>query len=129
MTAKQEKSLLPKKEKRRFSASVRLLLFLLCLQFCQIATHVTKPLWGGIERADAITTPFGVWYFIDEPTDWLTQHEECHYERLQEIGALAFYSDYIFGGACEEEIRCGANPARHYACTDYPMTTLSEWTR
>ena len=67
-------------------------------------------------RTSALTTPWGVVYFTDNPSDFLMDHEQCHYQRLKEIGPLVFYLDYFFGGACAEEVRCGADPANHPVC-------------
>lgn len=120
MQPERKKNAPPTKEKKRFSASLRLFLFILLLQLCQITANVTKPIWGGVARAEAITTPFGVLYLTDNPSTWLQDHEQCHLDRLEDIGVIPFYSDYLFGGACVEEVRCGANPTQHFACTDYP---------
>lgn len=70
------------------------------------------------EFTQAFVTPWGVVYLIDDPSPALTAHEDCHLQRLEEIGAGEFYLDYLFGGACAEEKRCGADPQTHPACYD-----------
>lgn len=69
-----------------------------------------------VQETDAITTPWGILYFIENPVPLLTEHEECHYDQMIEVGAIDYYANYFFGGACEEELRCGA--IKHLACGD-----------
>lgn len=54
----------------------------------------------------AVTTPLGPAYLIDNPPWWVQVHENCHYIRLKEMGALAYYLDYGLNYP-DEEVRCG----------------------
>lgn len=53
-----------------------------------------------------VVTPSGPMYFLPKPPDWVQRHEECHYERLKEMGALSYYLDYM-ANYPDEEVRCG----------------------
>jgi len=88
-----------------------------------LANTAAHGIWDTyFSQMHAITTPVGIWY-LQEPYDWLVDHEECHLQRIQEIGAVAFYSNYLLGGACLEELRCGET-LQHPACTSYPFSQL-----
>ena len=60
------------------------------------------------ENTQAYTTPIGITYLVDNPSQELIDHEECHYERGQEEG-LPFWMKYATDEEfrCEEETRCG----------------------
>lgn len=79
--------------------------------------------FASLKDTHAITTPWGITYFIDNPSERIQSHEQCHYDRMVEVGAFNYYLDYIFGGACEEELRCGASRS-HNACTKYPLSRI-----
>lgn len=99
---------------------------MIAISLSTLGVTLSDHLWEKyFSSADAITTPFGIYYAdkYNKPSQWLIDHEQCHYQRVQEIGALAFYSDYFLGGACIEELRCGASLS-HLACSEYPMSVI-----
>lgn len=112
-------------KKRRWRRHFLATIMLSLLWF--VADNVGQAVHTMVTDTGAITTPWGPVYFSEEPSQWLQNHEQCHYDRLQEIGALAFYADYIFGGACEEELRCGAD-LKHTACSQYGFSRVPEAT-
>lgn len=114
-------------EASRLSRKYRLLLATLALSLASLLVRdKLGSVWSSITNNTAgITTPWGIVYFSEEPTAWIQDHEQCHYDRLQEIGAAAFYADYALGGACEEELRCGATLS-HPACAQYPLSRLPD---
>ena len=120
------RSLLSKeKDKKRSWELLSLILLFGTLSGCCIAPFI--PLFTSmLTETGAITTPWGVVYFTEDRTVDLQNHEQCHLDRLEEIGPFDYYFDYIFGGACEEEMRCGADPDAHNACTLYPLSRQPE---
>lgn len=70
------------------------------------------------EKGGAATTPIGPVYWgdaIENPDAKI--HEECHDERRKRIGNERYYWRYFNDPewACQEEIRCGADPNTHPA--------------
>lgn len=67
--------------------------------------------------ADAVTTPIGIFYLTDKPTDFVVEHEKCHWDKAQKEG-IQYWEKMMTDPAfsCEEERRCGIEP------TDYPAT-------
>ena len=74
-------------------------------------------LYEVLTSTQGFVTPWGPVYLVEDPSEWIIEHELCHMDRIEEIGAIAFYADYVSGGACAEEIRCGADPDQHPACS------------
>ena len=69
------------------------------------------------KQSDAITTPIGIFYLTNKPSEFIVAHEQCHWDRAQKEGIKYWekeMSDDTF--FCEEERRCGIEP------TDYPVT-------
>lgn len=64
-------------------------------------------------EADAITTPFGIWYSEEGRANPKTIiHEECHKALADQMGTefwLRYYTDDEW--ACNEERRCGIEPS------------------
>lgn len=106
---------------------LRLLIFILfftCVYAAQKIDEVLPFIQMAIKKVDAVTTPFGIIYFDENPPQYLINHEECHLERLQEIGAVAYYSDYFFGGGCHEEARCNYVPSVDFI---HPICSYQEY--
>lgn len=94
---------------RPIERSLRLQLLLVCLL-------LTGCLPAGTE---AFTTPAGIYYLTENPSQEVIEHEECHDERAQREG-LKFWLEYL-GSAearCAEELRCNAK--NHPYCEDLP---------
>ncbi len=105
---------LPRKVRLLFSVSLLLLLFGSCN-----ADKAFINIEYALAYTQAITTPWGVVYFVENPLPDLIGHEQCHSQRLREIGALSYYADYLTGGACAEEVRCGAKATDHPVCSEF----------
>lgn len=99
-------------------------LFFLTVFAAQKISEVLPLIQLSLKKAEAITTPFGILYFTDNPSQFIINHEQCHYERLQEIGAFAFYTDYFLGGGCAEEQRCMYTPSESFI---HPICTYQEY--
>lgn len=101
--------------------AILLYLAIIALSISTLSYVFAQSIWEKyFKEMDAITTPFGILY-LDEPNDWVLEHEQCHQDRLNEVGPIVFYVDYLTGGACIEELRCGA-PTTHPACSEYPLS-------
>jgi hypothetical protein len=107
----------PEKSRKELSRAKKALVFLFAMiafAMCNSAYYASyyvqykiyEAAYETYEWTDAVTTPWGIIYFRDKNST-LIAHENCHLKRLQEIGALAFYSNYLLGGGAEEEARCG----------------------
>lgn len=75
---------------------------------------------------NAFVAPGGPVY-LEPPDQQTVEHENCHYDRLSELGPFEYYIKYIFhpgplleeenyAWGCAEEIRCNADPARTWVC-------------
>lgn len=73
-----------------------------------IAGLITTSLFGAYISSNSygFVTPFGP-VFLTTPTEEQKRHEECHMDRVREIGYLEFATDYLLGGGWQEEARCG----------------------
>lgn len=100
------------------------ILFFACVYAAQKIDEVLPFIQMSIKKVDAVTTPFGIIYFDENPAQQLINHEECHLQRLREIGAIAYYSDYFFGGGCHEEARCNYVPTADFI---HPICSYQEY--
>lgn len=67
--------------------------------------------------ADAVTTPVGIFYLNENPSDFVVAHEQCHWDKAQKEG-IQYWEKVMTDDNfyCEEERRCGIEP------TKYPAT-------
>lgn len=66
-------------------------------------------------NVDAITTPLGIAYRSDNPSEQLIEHEECHWKKAQEEGIAYFINiNKDEDSLCQEELRCGATLEHQY---------------
>lgn len=71
------------------------------------------------QGTEAFTSPAGIHYLTENPSEFVIEHEQCHNERAQREGLkfwLQYWNDPIF--RCEEERRC--NAPNHEYCEGIP---------
>lgn len=69
-----------------------------------------------VTNMEAATTPFGIVYFTDNPSQFIIEHEQCHKELADKEGIKYWIRIQDPVQACAEEVRCGIDP------TKYPKT-------